>query len=202
MRKGQKMSEEQKLKLSKAHKGRKFSDEHRKKLSESHKGNIPTNLEQLRLYRKGRPLTEEHKRKLSESQKGKSKTWTQDSYRRFRAKKQGVPTWNKGMIGYMAGDKNPNWIADRSKLKPQVNRMEADYQTWRRRVKQRDGKKCRLANHECCGQLEVHHILSFRDYPELRYELSNGITLCHFHHPRKKKDCEEKMELFQKLIED
>ena len=31
---------------------------------------------------------------------------------------------------------------------------------------------------------EAHHILAWRSYPELRYEINNGITLCHAHHPR------------------
>lgn len=193
------MSEEQKLKLSQAHKGRKFSKEHRKKLSESHIGNIPTNIEEFRVYRTGRALSDEHKRKISEAQQGKYIPI--ETRKKMSEARKGKPAWNKGLLGYNSGEKNPNWKKDRSQIKPQVNRMEADYQIWRRIIKQRDGKKCKLANGDCCGQLEVHHIHPYKDYPELRYEMQNGITLCHFHHPRKKKDCEEKIELFHKLIE-
>jgi group I intron endonuclease len=50
------VTEETKLKISKASKGRKLSEETRRKLSESHKG---------------KKLSDEHKRKLSESHKGK-----------------------------------------------------------------------------------------------------------------------------------
>ena len=40
----------------------------------------------------------------------------------------------------------------------------------------------------CNGKLEAHHILRWSKFPELRYEVNNGISLCHFHHPRKIKD--------------
>jgi len=39
-----------------------------------------------------------------------------------------------------------------------------------------------------------------RDYPELRYEVNNGITLCHFHHPRKINDEMKLSPYFQELI--
>lgn len=51
------------------------------------------------------------------------------------------------------------------------------YARWRRAVYKRDEKTCQV-----CGDTEdtifAHHILSWKDYPELRYELSNGIALC------------------------
>jgi hypothetical protein len=28
------------------------------------------------------------------------------------------------------------------------------------------------------GRLQAHHIESFKGHPELRYELTNGLTLC------------------------
>lgn len=51
-------------------------------------------------------------------------------------------------------------------------------------VRKRDKWKCRLLNNDCKGRLESHHILNWIDYPTLRYLLTNGITLCHSHHPR------------------
>lgn len=48
---------------------------------------------------------------------------------------------------------------------------------WRRAIYKRDKKTCQV-----CGETEdtiyAHHILSWKDYPELRYKLSNGICLC------------------------
>ena len=43
-------------------------------------------------------------------------------------------------------------------------------------------------------------ILGWTDYPELRYEVNNGITLCHFHHPREWKEEKRLISEFQKLV--
>ena len=51
---------------------------------------------------------------------------------------------------------------------------------WKREVKKRDGNTCRQ-----CGvtiNLHAHHIKPRSKYPELEWELDNGITLCGNHH--------------------
>lgn len=63
---------------------------------------------------------------------------------------------------------------------PRSAKYNSRYQRWRRMVLSRD-------NYTCCKcgskeRLETHHIKSFRHYPELRYELSNGLTLCNSCH--------------------
>ena len=49
-------------------------------------------------------------------------------------------------------------------------------------------------------RVEVHHILSFTDFPELKYEINNGITLCHAHHPRKRVEEKISIPVFQELV--
>ena len=56
------------------------------------------------------------------------------------------------------------------------------YKACRRAAKSRDKFKCVL-----CGskrRLQVHHIKRWADYPELRYELSNLVTLCYQCHKK------------------
>jgi len=199
MRKGQKMSQEQREKLSKAHKGKVFSAEHLKNLSESHKGQIPTNLEQLRQLAK-RPKSQEHIEKIKLSNLGKKHNWTLKGKKDFSESKLGQSSWNKGLKGYMGSDKNWRWISDRTKLKKSEDRRNSANNYWVKQCKERDGYKCKMRNKDCCGRLEVHHIERWIDKPELRYDTNNGITLCHFHHPRKRKDEEQLIEIFKKLI--
>ena len=52
----------------------------------------------------------------------------------------------------------------------------------------------------CKGKIEAHHILSFTKYPELRYQVNNGITLCQAHHPRKRAEEARLAPVFQGLI--
>ena len=96
-------------------------------------------------------------------------------------------------------EKSPHWISDRTKLAKRQERNDSAYGDWVIQCKKRD-KLCKLKNEECDGYLVVHHIKPWRDYPELRYELLNGITLCQFHHPRKRADEQRLIPVFIKLV--
>lgn len=98
------------------------------------------------------------------------------------------------------GEKSFMWIKDRSLLKKHDRRSDSAYKEWRKNVYQRDGWKCRISNPDCEGRIEAHHILGWTKYPELRYQINNGITLCHAHHPRKKVDEAKLSPFFQKLV--
>lgn len=192
------MSDEIKLKMSIAKKGKTFSDEHKRNLSLAHKGKIPSNIEQFRQYRKGRPLTKEHKAKIGLAHKGKK--MSDEAKLKISIAGKGRAPWNKGMKGLFSGSDNPNWQPDRSKIKKYKKRLGSLYTQWRKDCHKRDNYSCRLKSEECSGQLEVHHIERWGEHKHLRYEVNNGITLCHFHHPRKKKDEESMKSLFKSLV--
>lgn len=84
--------------------------------------------------------------------------------------------------------RHPRWIADRSKIKRQDNRDTPLYKHWRLDVYKRDAFECRMRNKDCVGRIEAHHILPWAQFKNLRFEVNNGITLCHFHHPRKRSE--------------
>ena len=67
-------------------------------------------------------------------------------------------------------------------------------------VKKRDNWKCKIDNLDCEGRLESHHILSWKDYPELRYDINNGICLCKKHHPKKRNEEINLILTFQQII--
>ena len=100
-----------------------------------------------------------------------------------------------------SGEKNYRWMEDRSLLKRKDERNDSAYQWFVRKVKKLDGGNCRIANDDCKGTCIVHHILRWEDYPELRYNINNGITLCHFHHPRKKEEEHKWAPIFKSLVE-
>jgi 5-methylcytosine-specific restriction endonuclease McrA len=59
-------------------------------------------------------------------------------------------------------------------------RQTEEYLLWQKEVFRRDNYKCRL-----CGSnknLNAHHLNGFARYPDLRYDINNGITLCEKHH--------------------
>jgi len=160
-------------------------------------------------FRKGVILSDETKNKISLSKTGKK--MDKEMVRKRNIK---VGLANKGKsfceeakrksiiaLKLRVGKLHPRWIEDRSKLKRYTGseeRRSPAYKFWRKEVFERDNYKCRICNKDCNGKIEAHHILSWSKHSELRYEVNNGITLCHFHHPFK---VEEEKRLIPKLQE-
>lgn len=82
------LSEETKIKISKAHKGKKLSDEHRKNISEA---------------QKGKKFSEERRKNISERQKGQ---------------RLGYHFWNNGLINRFCKESpGPNFVPGRLQFK-------------------------------------------------------------------------------------
>jgi len=62
---------------------------------------------------------------------------------------------------------------------PEIEKLRAtpEYKEWRIAVLERDGYRCQHCE-KVGKRLHAHHIKSFKMYPELRYKVENGITLC------------------------
>jgi len=169
----------------------------RNELGQFLKGIKPANIFKKGMVspRKGVKLSEETKLKISQNRKGKAS---------FAGKHHSEETKQKiseaRKAQQMVGSKAPRWIADRSKLKITQKRNDRAYGYFVKAVLERDGFKCRISNKDCKGKTEVHHILPWIDYPELRYEVNNGITLCHGHHPKKKDEVSRLAPIFNKII--
>ena len=112
--------------------------------------------------------------KISEVKKGKPLPWLKD----YQFKK-GQHSNNEFRKGQNIGENNPNWKGGiYSKLYSFIIiRHSKEYKFWRESVFKRDDYTCQFCGIRGC-YLEPHHKKSFIDYPELRFVVSNGITLC------------------------
>lgn len=156
---GRKHSEETKLKISLAkkgtkawNKGTKADEATKKKLSDSHKGykHTESQKEKIRLSLKGRPGIKGRKMSVEE---------------RIR-RSNSAPK----------GNKNHMWKGGITE-KNHVIRTSLEYRIWRELIFNRDNFTCVLCNKHG-GNLNADHIKPFSMFPELRFELSNGRTLC------------------------
>ncbi len=158
-------------------KGKKHSEESKKKISLNHanvKGvNNPMFGKKRPQYIKdalsrahlGKKLTEEHKSKLGRSWIGRKHT------KEERMK----------MSLSQKGDKSPHWKGGITSLIRQI-RHSLEYKLWREAVFERDNYTCiwcRARNgNGYTVYLEADHIKAFSLYPELRFAIDNGRTLC------------------------
>ena len=92
----------------------------------------------------------------------------------------------RGFGSNSVGEKNWNWRGGKTK-ETQRLRATIKYKNWRTAVFQRDNYTC-----QHCGQrggyLEADHIKQFAFFPELRFIIDNGRTLC--------KDCHKKTDTY------
>ena len=114
-------------------------------------------------WNKGKPWPKETKEKISQTNKRK-----------------GIEPKIK-FIGL--GKHHPRWSGGSGTKRHQImGRVE--YRLWRIAVFERDNYTC-----ICCGErgvkLNADHIKSWKDYPELRFAIDNGRTLCEDCHKKR-----------------
>lgn len=144
-------------KLGQKNKGKKHSDKSRRNMSEAHKGQKWSDEQRVKMHKilKGRVFTEEHRRRISEASKGKPRP-------------------------ELRGEKNGRYNPVSSENRRWRGRIE--YKLWRTAVFERDNYTCiwcgaRSGNGKAVI-LNADHIKPFAHYPELRFAIDNGRTLC------------------------
>jgi hypothetical protein len=119
-------------------------------------------IRKFNLGRKHPPRSEEARKNISVAQKKRFET--QD-------------VWNKGIKWIEnRGENHPNWNGGSGTERHQAM-GKIEYKTWRKFVFERDNYTCQECNQRG-GELQADHIKPWATYPELRYELDNGRTLC------------------------
>lgn len=79
------------------------------------------------------------------------------------------------------GSKNANWKGGLTQLIKGIRRSPEFYQ-WRKAVLERDNYTCQDCN--STENANAHHIKSLIEYPELVFDINNGLTLCEDCHKR------------------
>jgi predicted restriction endonuclease len=62
------------------------------------------------------------------------------------------------------------------------NFEDPQYKKWRKEVYKRDNHTCQWPGCSCKKRLNAHHIKTWANFPGLRFDVNNGITLCYDHH--------------------
>lgn len=185
-----------------------FGKHHRpesiQKMKESLKGRVPSNL--------GKAMSEEQKIKISLSKKGQKPWNTGMKLPGIGGRKPGGIPWNKYMTGLstgfpkgqhntkIAGENHYAWKGGVSSENKKV-RDSLEMRMACADSKERDNYTCQMP--ECGirgGKLHSHHVKPFRSHLELRFEISNLITLCEECHRKVNYNESRYEELFTNII--
>lgn len=91
----------------------------------------------------------------------------------------GKTPWNKGIkFDAIRGNRHWNWQGGKpKKVRGMTYEENRKYKDWRKEVFKRDDWMCQFCGKRG-GILHADHVNPWIAYPKLRFELSNGRTLC------------------------
>ncbi|MBW1812078.1 MAG: HNH endonuclease [Deltaproteobacteria bacterium] len=89
----------------------------------------------------------------------------------------------KTLKGKCVGEKASGWKGGKQRERHNGNYKYSD---WRLKIYERDNFTCQSCGQKG-GKLNAHHQFMWSEYPSLRYELWNGITLCEECHKQEHK---------------
>ena len=134
-----------------------------------------------------------YRKRMSEAHRGQIPTNLKELQKLLIGNKYciGRIPWNKGKTcPQLQGKNNGHWKGGTQSERKLAMRKN-DYRLWRTAVFMRDNYTCQE-----CGMrgkyMEADHIKSWEKYPELRYAIDNGRTLC--------RSCHQKTENYPKNL--
>ncbi len=149
-------------------KGYKMKQESKDKISKALKGRMPKNLSLINANKNGsgNPM---YGKKGSEKQKEAVRlAMLKRDYR--------DPEYRKKISEKQKGEKGSNWKGGISPINKLIRRS-VEFRLWREAVFERDNWTC-LWCKKRGGELHPDHIKPFSLFPELRFAIDNGRTLC------------------------
>lgn len=154
----------------------KHTEEARAKMRASH----PSKKEGFVSPLKGSKMSDEARAKMSAAAKARpsnhtGKTHSPETRARIAAVTKERTARGENHYAYIDGRKARHVDVRRS----------TEYATWRLAVFTRDKFTCQDCQAQQGGNLEAHHLKAFADFPALRLDVDNGVTLCeHCHENR------------------
>ena len=204
--KGSKHSEETKQKIKESQKkyfethdnhfkGKKHTKESKKKISKKCK--IYWSKEENKRYGKNNPMYGRYwSDKQKQEQSERLKKWYETHDNPMKNKKHSEieknkisesmkkrwqdPKYRKKVISNLPirfGEDAPYW---KGGITPELTKLRNSdkYHLWRKQIFERDNYTCKLCDDNKGGNLNSHHIHKFSEYPNERFDINNGITLC------------------------
>ena len=181
--------------------GKKLSEEHKEKLRQSNLGKKRSLITRMRisLCQKGKKLSLEHIEKIRVANAGKKRSELFSERMRGDRNPAKLLEVRKKISEALKGKKRPNasgnkhykWRGGITSTNEAI-RQSLEYRLWRQSIFKRDDYTCKLCKIRCQTGIKVilhaDHIKPFAFYPELRFAIDNGRTLC--------EDCHKKTDTF------
>lgn len=154
-----------------AHESR--TPEVRKRISETLKGRASP--------MKGRRHSSATRQRMSDASIGRPKGPMADATKRKQSEaRKGVPLSAEHRAKIYAavprGAEHPNWKGGTG-TERHMAMERTEYKQWRSAVFLKDNFTCQICD-QYSGHIHADHIKTWAEYPELRYDLNNGRTVC------------------------
>src|SRR5574343_66234 len=141
------------------------------------KGNVPWNKGKMGTF----SHTEEHKRYISQKLKGIKRS---ESTKKKMSESQSGVSRPYAKPPHYSGAQHYNWKGGKD-LENRRLKASPEYRCWRDAVYKRDRYSCQTCGLHCNSKnIVAHHIYGWADFPNLRFDINNGLTLCRSCHAK------------------
>lgn len=153
-----------------------------KRQSLSHVGKKHTEAQKIKISEKGigRIVTQETRDKISKARTGiKRPPFSAEWRRKLGLASKGIKRsleFRKKVSDSKKGSKSHLWQGGKT-AESKIIRESWEYRLWRENVFKRDNWTCQICKKRGV-RLNADHIKPFSKYPEFRFDLNNGRTLC------------------------